>query len=110
MAIHIHQIFYDDRSRAAVHPDLIPLDNTGGRADWFEFWPIREYLRRTPLVEGDWYRFLSPKFAAKYCDPSCIRPILEGVPQSMDVVLFSPGWDQAAYFLNCFEQGEHWTQ
>lgn len=65
-AAHVYQIFYDQRSRQALDPEFLPLDNSrDARPDWFEFWPIRQYLLANTLREGDWYGFLSPRFRAK---------------------------------------------
>ena len=108
----VHQIFFDDSSRKMLSPSLIPLDNsTSERPDWFEFWPIRQYLKNTALKEDSWYGFLSPKFKAKVgFDGADVVEILGQIGQAEDVVLISPHWDQIGYFLNGFEQGEFWTR
>ena len=54
----IFEIHYDDASRAMVSPEAIPLDNSQGRADWFEFWPILNYLRMDDLEDDVFYGFL----------------------------------------------------
>lgn len=112
MAAHIFQIFYDEKTRAAVHPALIPLDNMHSeRSDWYELWPIRKQLHDMALVDGDWYGFLSPKFGGKYgMDPGMVPKIVGNAPPEADVILFSPSWDQRAYFLNSFEQGDYWER
>ena len=62
----IYQIYYDEPSRQALDSGFIPLDNTDNlRPDWSELWVIRRFLLNTPLIEDQWYGFLSPKFTAK---------------------------------------------
>jgi hypothetical protein len=110
MRAEIRQIFYDEATRRELDPGLLPLDNTANpRPDWFEFGVIRDFLLRTPLQEGTWYGFLSPKFRLKTGLGSAdLNAFLRACDSGADVALFSPGWDQIAYFLNPFEQGEFW--
>ena len=106
----VHQIYYDESSRRTLDPGFIPLDNTSNeRPDWFEFWVIRRFLTDTPLREDAWYGFLSPKFHAKTgLDSNQVFDFLQRFSAQADVALFSYAWDQIAYFLNPFEQGEFW--
>lgn len=105
---HIHQIFYDEATRHAVEPAYIPLDNTQGRADWYEFWPIKQYLDTHSLVEGDWYGFLSTKFREKTgFTPANVHDALRQ-QAGADVLLLSGSFDQLAFFKNPFEQGDAW--
>ena len=110
MPSQIRQIYCDERSRLELDPGFLPLDNTANlRPDWFEFCVIRDFLLRTTLQEDSWYGFLSPKFRHKTGFTSDdVRKFLEACGPHADVALFSPGWDQIAYFLNPFEQGEFW--
>ena len=104
------QIYYDDASKAMLAPGFIPLDNTSNlRPDWFEFWVMLNYLREHELEEGVWYGFFSPKFPLKSgFDHAVIAETVARYGSEADVALFSPGWDQMAYFLNPWEQGEAW--
>ena len=106
----VYQIFYDQVSRESLDPGFIPLDNSlNERPDWYEFWPIRNYLKNNELLENAWYGFLSPKFVQKSGFTSAaVLNALEKYDAYADVALFSVGWDQIAYFLNPFEQGEVW--
>ena len=106
----VFQIYYDDASKRALSPLLIPLDNSGGaRPEWFEFWPIRQYLLDHQLEDGCWYGFLSPKFEEKFgLGIAQLLNILNLAVDHEDVMLLSPHWDQGAYFTNAFEQGEFW--
>ena len=60
------QIFYNEKSRALLDPDFEPLDNLKNeRPDWYEYWPIRNYLMQNRLDESAYYGFLSPNFYEK---------------------------------------------
>lgn len=108
--IFVYQIFYDQISKQSLDSGFIPLDNTSNeRPDWFEFWVIRNFLKNHVLEKDAWYGFLSPKFREKTGFRSqVVLDMLEEFDAYADVALFSPAWDQLAYFLNPFEQGEVW--
>ncbi|MBT8520348.1 hypothetical protein G6683_08625 [Polynucleobacter paneuropaeus] len=105
--IFIHQIYYDEKSMGNLDPRFIPLDNRNGPPDWFEFYPIMNYLKNADLEENAWYGFLSPKFSSKTgMSASDVIGIISKYRDQANVALFSPAWDQLAYFRNPFEQGE----
>jgi hypothetical protein len=106
----VFQIYYDEASRARLDPGFAPLDNRANpRPDWYEFWVIRDWLRTHELLDGCWYGFLSSRFAHKTgIGSTALMQALASAGDSADVALFSPSWDQLAYFLNPFEQGEAW--
>lgn len=108
--VFIHQIFYNEATRAQVHPDFIPLDNSANPfPDWFEFWPILNFLNSRQLDQNGWYGFLSPKFVQKVgYDPHFLKDFLDSCGDDVDAVLSSPGWDQICFFRNPWEQGEVW--
>jgi hypothetical protein len=103
----IYQIYYDASSMAGLDPGLIPLDNSHSqRPDWFEFYPILNYINQIQLKDDVWYGFLSPKFKNKTGYTSTfIKDVLDK-NASAEVALFSHSWDQIAYFKNPWEQGE----
>jgi len=110
MAIaNIYQIFYDQKTKQALDPAFIPLDNMANeRPDWFEFWPIRNFLKQASLDESRLYGFVSPSFQSKTgLRGADLLGFLNQAPPEIDVVLFSHSWDQIAYFKNVFEQGEY---
>ena len=109
-AVSIHQIYYDQASRELLELGYLPLDNTENlRPDWYEFWPIRNYLRTQPLEDGRWYGFFSPRFAEKTrLSAADVLDFIGTIDGYADVALFSPYWDQIAYFQNSFEQGEYY--
>ncbi len=109
MKFKIFTIYYDQSSYEKVPPGFIPLANPTNRNGWFEFFPILEFLKTHKLDDGIWYGFLSPRFLEKTgYDNQIIFDILNHIDQYSDVALFSPAWDQIAYFLNPWEQGEIW--
>jgi hypothetical protein len=104
MKNHIYQIYYSDATRARIDPGFLPLDNTGQRPDWFEYWPMRRFLRENTLDPASRYGFLSPKFYEKTSlTAEKLHAFLDTVPDDVDVVTFSPFFDQSAFFLNVFE-------
>lgn len=108
--ISVHQIFYDEITRAQLEPGYLPLDNSANlRPDWYEFWSIRQFLLETPLEPDRWYGFFSPRFAEKTKLSSAeVFDFIRTIEGYADVALFSPYWDQIAYFQNPFEQGEYY--
>jgi hypothetical protein len=108
--IRIHQIFYDERSRALLDPGFIALDNTdNARPDWYEFWVIKRYLESHTLEDGAWYGFFSPKFGQKTGLRSAdLKQFLVNGNDQFDVAFIATAFDQLAYFRNPFEQGEFW--
>jgi hypothetical protein len=104
---YIHQIYYDDASRAALEPGFIPLDNTSNeRPDWFEYHPIRKFLLNHSLEHDSYYGFFSPSFAGKTKLSAAKVIDFIRANESADVVLFCPFFTDSALFLNVFEQGE----
>lgn len=106
-AVRAFQIYYDAASRAALDADFEPLDNRGSeRPDWYEYWPIRGFLRRETLDESAYYGFFSPRFHDK--TQLSGRRVLEFARRSADaeVITFSPHPCHSACFINVFEQAE----
>jgi len=102
----IYQIFYSPETQNALDPGFIPLDNTHGRADWYEYWPIRRFLLDNPLNENKFYGFLSPQFGVKSgLDSTSVHAFAQAVPDSTDVIALSPFFDAGALSHNIFAQG-----
>jgi hypothetical protein len=104
----IYQIFYDQKTRDALDPGFIPLDNLANeRPDWREYWPVREFLLGETLVEDRYYGFFSPKFRQKTnLGSEQVNEFIDRSAGNADVVIFSPFFDVSALFLNVFEQGD----
>jgi hypothetical protein len=108
VVVHLHQIAYSPQTLAAIEPGYAVLDNLANlRPDWYEYWPIRQYLLTQALDEAAFYGFFSPKFGVKTAlrHADVVR-VVQGHAPMADVVLFSPQPDMGAFFLNVFEQGE----
>ncbi len=104
----IYQIAYSDHTLAAVRAPFRPLDNlVNPRADWQEYWPIRNFLLSKPLDDDRFYGFFSPRFQEKTgLDAMQLQQFVLDHGAQADVVTFSPQPDMGAFFLNVFEQNE----
>jgi len=107
-AIHLFQIVYSEETAQLLQPGFDILDNRANpRPDWFEYWPIRNFLRTTALDEEAFYAFFSPRFAEKLgVGAAFLRDFIARHASAADVVIFSPQPDEGAMFLNVFEQAE----
>jgi hypothetical protein len=105
--LHLFQIYYSAATRQSVEAPYTPLDNSSNeRPDWREYWPIRRYFHERPPLDDDFYGFLSPAFRTKTrLDPATVLDFVAAHGDDADVMLFSPFFDQIAFFLNCWEQG-----
>jgi len=102
----IYQIFYSAQTRTGLDSGFTPLDNTGQRPDWYEYWPIRTFLQGQPLQENEFYAFLSPQFKRKTgLDSAQIQAFLDQLDPTVDVITLSPFFDAGALFDNVFKQG-----
>lgn len=86
----------------------MPLDNLQNkRPDWYELWVIKIFIEKSGLAEDSWHGFFSPKFFAKTrLKSSDVYSFLEKLDSSAEVVTISYSWEQTAYFLSHFEQGD----
>jgi hypothetical protein len=102
----VYQIRYD--ASQEVDRDFLPLDNTANeRRDWFEYWPIRTFLRNQPLEENAFYGFLSPRFKSKTnLSGAEVQDFIRRHGAGADVLLFTPSLHLSAYHLNVFKYGE----
>ncbi len=106
-AVRILQIFYDERSRAALDPAFEPLDNSAhARRDWYEYWPIRRFLDEVPLEGSTYYGFLSPRFREKTGLSGAEVRQFVAASAGADVITFSPYPETSVFDLNVFHQGE----
>lgn len=106
MKKNILQIHYDDASRRMLDPGFIPLEIVGNpRADWREYWAIRNYFLDNELNADEYYGFLSPIFHSKTgLQAHQVEAFMDSNPGA-DVYTFSPTMSDAACYLNVFEQG-----
>ena len=105
---HIFQILAPQVARGDLDPGFAVLDNLANeRPDWYEYWPIRNFLLKESLDDTCFYAFLSPKFRSK--TNLTAAQVFDFIGQSAretEVILFSPSIHTSAHFLNVFEQGE----
>lgn len=106
MKKNIFQIHYDEASRRMLDPGFIPLEIVGNpRADWREYWGIRNYFLNTDLNGDEYYGFLSPIFHSKTgLQAHQVKAFMDGNPGA-DVYTFSPTMSDSACYLSVFEQG-----
>ncbi|MGH8688351.1 MAG: hypothetical protein ACREVQ_11665 [Burkholderiales bacterium] len=103
----VFQIYYDAATRHAVDPDFEPLDNSASaRPDWYEYWPIRQFLEREALREDTLYGFVSPLFRVKTRLTGRQVHEFARAAGDVDVVTFSPHPHYNACSINVFEQCE----
>jgi hypothetical protein len=107
-SVHIYQILNHYTSRQELDPGFDVLDNSANeRPDWYEYWPIRQFLLNESLDEQAFYGFLSPKFKVKTnLSAAQARDFIQASDAKTDVVLFSPSIHNSAFFLNVFEHGD----
>jgi hypothetical protein len=105
---HVYQILTPYTARNELDPGFGVLDNSANqRPDWYEYWPIRNFLLNQPLDERAYYGFLSPRFELKtnLKAHDVAQFVARGATEA-DVVLFSPSIHNSAYYWNVFEHGE----
>lgn len=106
--IHLYQIAYSEETLAGIEEGFEVLNNLKNeRPDWFEYWPIRNFLMRQNMEEDSFYGFFSPRFRIKVgLSAAQVRQFVDNHSASNDVIIFSPQPDMGAFFLNVFEQAE----
>lgn len=105
----IYQIYYNNESFEMLDPGFVPLDNTNGDPSWFEFSAISSFFHKNETSNNSYYGFLSPKFYGKTgLSSEDLFARIQNVSDDTEVILINVAWDQIAYFLNPFEQGEYW--
>jgi hypothetical protein len=106
--VHALQILNHYTPRSDLDPGFEVLDNSANeRPDWYEYWPIRNYLQGSALKEDAFYGFLSPKFKHKTnLQAGEVYEFIRTAPPETDVVLLSPSIHASAYYLNVFEHGD----
>jgi ubiquinone/menaquinone biosynthesis C-methylase UbiE len=80
------------------------LDNASNpRPDWFEYWPIRNFLLNTKLKKNQYYGFFSPKFGFKTGhDYNTLANQISTIDNTTDVVFVCPQPEVGALFLNLY--------
>jgi len=106
--VHLFQIAYSQETLKQVEEGFLLLDNLSNeRPDWFEYWPIRNFLLGQQMEEESFYGFFSPKFRSKLgLSAAQVKQFVLEHADGADVVLFNPAPDVGAFVLNVFEQAE----
>jgi hypothetical protein len=103
--VRIYQIYYNEQTARQVEPQFTGLDNTGGRADWAEYWPIRHALQTQQFEPDELIGFFSPRFREKTgMDGAAVLQAIQS--HDAEVYSFSPYFEQCALFTNPLFQGE----
>lgn len=107
-SIRLYKIAYSAETIQSVELPYLLLDNSNGRRDWYELWPIMSFLEQNELEDNVWYGFVSPKFPEKanLTFPDIMRTI--GRNADCDVALFSYDWPSLAYWKNPWVSGNRW--
>lgn len=106
--IFIYTILTPYTKREELDPDFLVLDNTlNERPDWFEYWPIRNFLlNKGPLDENSFYGFLSPRFREKTNLTSDAVYTFIKANSAADIILMTPSLHLTAPYWNVFQYGE----
>src|ERR1022692_955759 len=104
----VYQILNHYTPRQALDPGFRVLDNSANeRSDWYEYWPIRNFLLSESLDESAFYGFLSPKFKLKTnLNAAHVDALVRNADPSTDIILLTPSIHNSAYFLNVFAHGD----
>ncbi|MDP8984188.1 MAG: hypothetical protein M3N97_03970 [Pseudomonadota bacterium] len=107
-AVFIYQIFNHYTPRESLDPGFLVLDNSANeKPDWFEYWPIRNFLVNQRLADDSYYGFVSPKFKYKTnLSAAAARDFVRSQNETTDVVLLSPSIHLTAYHWNVFKFGD----
>ena len=103
----LFQICYDDQSFCNLETGFTPLDNRDGPPEFREIVPIFSYLKENDLEEDEWLGFFSPKFSEKTgLGANDVLDEVRTYGGDHDVILFTSGWTQIAFYQNVWEHGE----
>ena len=97
--IHLYHIAYSQETLQSAPAEFLILDNLKNeRPDWFEYWPIRNFLNSSVLNENDFYGFFSPKFSLKTgLNAASVRKFVASDGGLSDCYIISPQPDMGAF-------------
>lgn len=106
-AVHIYQILNHYTKPEDLDPGFLVLDNSvNEKPDWYEYWPIRNFLLSQSLDEDAFYGFVSPKFKMKTSLSAEVAIDFVSRQDYADVVLLTPSLHLTAYYWNVFQYGD----
>jgi len=100
--VHLFHIGYSIETMELLQPGFTFLDNLANeRPDWFESWPIRNYLKNNKLDDNDYYGFFSPRFLLKTGRSSSeLRHFISTDNEDTEAYFICPQAEVGAFFLN----------
>lgn len=106
--MYLFQIAYSPETLKQVEEGFDLLDNLSNeRPDWFEYWPIRNFLLGQQMEEESFYGFFSQKFRLKTrLSAAQVKQFVHQHYDRADVVLFNPAPDVGAFFPHVFEHAD----
>lgn len=108
--VHLLHIGYSEPTASAIEPGFVLLDNRANpRPDWYEVWPIRDWLRTESLDELALYGFFSPKFRVKAGLGAAQLRAFAGANPQAELLLISPQPDVGMPFRSVFHGGERFN-
>jgi 2-polyprenyl-3-methyl-5-hydroxy-6-metoxy-1,4-benzoquinol methylase len=102
--VNLFHIGYSPETIQSMPNGFKLLDNANNpRPDWFEYWPIRDFLLKTKLKKNQYYGFFSPKFGFKTGhDYDSLSHQISTIDKSTDVVFVCPQPEVGSLFLNLY--------
>jgi len=102
--LELYHIGYTEETVAQLPSGFKLLNNIDNiRPDWYEYWPIRNFLLNKRLEEGKYYGFFSPKFKKKTgIDPLDLRSTICNIKGKPDVIFICPQPEVGAIFKNLY--------
>lgn len=102
--IEIYHIGYSADTCANKPDEYFLIDNSeNSRSDWFEYWPIREFLKNKKLEDHKYYGFLSPRFQTKTGFGSKeLFGQINAIDDYFDVITICPQPEVGHIFRNIF--------
>jgi len=105
---YMYQILNHYTPRESLDHGFRVLDNSRNeRPDWYEYWPIRNFLLGGDLEADAYYGFFSPKLRHKTnLTAALIEDFIAASDGTLDVIGFTPNIYNSAHYLNVFEHGD----
>lgn len=106
-SVNLYHVAYSEETLAGRPDGFQVLDNLANqRPDWYELWPIRNFLMANVLDENAYYGFFSPKFQRKTeLSADQVRGFLATDNFDSDAYLFCAQPDVGMFFRNIYVGG-----
>ncbi len=102
--VKLFHISYSQETLKEVPEGFRVLDNLDNpRPDWFEYWPIRKYLKENKLNKDNYYGFFSPKFYLKTGhDFHSLKEKLSSIDEKNELIFICPQPEVGGIFQNIY--------